>query len=382
MKIALFYKRLFHLGGAERLLFREYAYLKEKKYHVKIICFKAKQFEFMKENINPNDLVIIGDNIFSILKLRLFLNRNKFDHILCASGHVDLFFAILFSNHKYSLHLHHPISMWLDDTDKYSIFKLRQFENMLHSNYGSKVFLNEKKNLSLLILIYSSLRERLSSKSIMRAEKTFVFSQYAKAEKLAFYGVESIVTKGAIEKVNRKIIFERKYSENKKVLLVSRLDPNKRIDIVIKSLLYLSKDITLTIVGDGDERMSLKDLVYELSLSERVHFEGFVSEHELKTHYLSHDVFISIDWSDYRLTMFEALNHGCAVISSIETDLGVDQLPFGYMYFCEPNPIEAAIAIKLAFQDTVTRRPNELTKFLEEYTWNNYCDFVFKHISA
>jgi len=80
------------------------------------------------------------------------------------------------------------------------------------------------------------------------------------------------------------------------LITVSRLAPNKRIDHAIRGLQCLRSDnipAKLTIVGTGEERSRLENLVHEQSLTEHVHFTGNVSEKEkdewlAKSHLLLH----------------------------------------------------------------------------------------------
>ena len=81
-----------------------------------------------------------------------------------------------------------------------------------------------------------------------------------------------------------------------RLIVVSRLAPNKRIDHAIRALDHLRREgITahLTIVGGGNEQATLRDLTRQLALTGRIQFTGPVPEqekHELlsKAHVLLH----------------------------------------------------------------------------------------------
>jgi glycosyltransferase involved in cell wall biosynthesis len=67
------------------------------------------------------------------------------------------------------------------------------------------------------------------------------------------------------------------------LVVVSRLVPYKRVDVVIRALAILSSDIddiTLRIVGQGPDRRRLESLAQELGVADRVRFEGFVGSHD------------------------------------------------------------------------------------------------------
>ena len=58
------------------------------------------------------------------------------------------------------------------------------------------------------------------------------------------------------------------------VLVVARLEPLKRIDLVIRAMAQVSSPVRLVIVGDGSQRMELEREAAELDLGHRVTFTG------------------------------------------------------------------------------------------------------------
>ena len=77
------------------------------------------------------------------------------------------------------------------------------------------------------------------------------------------------------------------------ILFVGRLAVEKNIDVLIRALAQMDPqlDAHLEIVGDGEQRTVLRDLVTELGLSERVTFHGHVSDEQLHRLYLRADLF-------------------------------------------------------------------------------------------
>ena len=81
-----------------------------------------------------------------------------------------------------------------------------------------------------------------------------------------------------------------------RLITVSRLAPNKRVDHAIRAagvLLQRQVDVRLTIVGTGDVEAQLKQLVEKLQLAARVEFAGLVDEVEKdrllrQSHFLLH----------------------------------------------------------------------------------------------
>ena len=58
------------------------------------------------------------------------------------------------------------------------------------------------------------------------------------------------------------------------MLVVARLEPLKRIDLVIRAIAHVSSPVRLVIVGDGSLRMELQRETAALNLGHRVAFAG------------------------------------------------------------------------------------------------------------
>lgn len=65
------------------------------------------------------------------------------------------------------------------------------------------------------------------------------------------------------------------------VLSVGRLDPNKRIDLLIRALPYCDSNIRAIIAGTGAIQGKLEKLAEDLGVRDRVKFMGFVSDKDL-----------------------------------------------------------------------------------------------------
>lgn len=65
------------------------------------------------------------------------------------------------------------------------------------------------------------------------------------------------------------------------ILSVGRLDPNKRVDIMIRALQHCDKQIKVMIAGRGAEMDRLQKLAVELGVEKRVQFLGFVPDDDL-----------------------------------------------------------------------------------------------------
>ena len=128
-------------------------------------------------------------------------------------------------------------------------------------------FLRIRKRLSFKkIKIY--LRYFISKWAIKRSKGIFVLSDYAMEEKKSLYDIQNVYSlRGAIEKNNLINSVKDKDKDKIKLIILSRLDINKRISKVIKSLnLTSNKNIILDIYGKGEYEI-FKGSILEVGVS-------------------------------------------------------------------------------------------------------------------
>lgn len=135
-----------------------------------------------------------------------------------------------------------------------------------------------------------------------------------------FVDVEVLRTQGVdVELMKRFSKYERK------ILVVARLEPEKKVGLAIgffaQVVKFLEKtapiNAVLIIVGDGSERKDLETLASNLKISDRVSFEG---SQDSKPYYSIADlVLVTSEYEGYGLVAVEGLAAGKQVIS---TDVG------------------------------------------------------------
>lgn len=108
-----------------------------------------------------------------------------------------------------------------------------------------------------------------------------------------------------------------------KILCVTRITPRKGIKYLIEAFEELSKksdDISLQIIGDGDERKELEKLAKDLGVGEKVEFAGLVDHKDLPPYFENADVFVLPSLNEgMSNSMLEALATGLPLIA---TDTG------------------------------------------------------------
>ncbi len=153
------------------------------------------------------------------------------------------------------------------------------------------------------------------SKSIKeRFLKTF--PEYEKKVFVANSGINK-------DEIEAKEFFENKIElwKNKKVvniLTVSLLQKLKNIDINLKALSKLKyKNWKYTIIGDGEERNYLKNLVEELNLKDKVDFLGMKKREEVLKYMKDSDIFTMVSAPEtFGLAYLEAMAKGNIIVGA------------------------------------------------------------------
>lgn len=383
----LFYKRLIVTGGAEVLFHEHYRYLKKIGHKPLVVTFEIADLD--RITVDQNDLFLVsGNNLLTkFFQLRHVLEKNESARIICHSGYIEIGLASFSLNRKYCIFVHQPTSMSFNESDKFSIFFWRRFKQLFSHSHMFGALAERRAEIPLRSKLFLNCRTLVSQFILRRATRIFVLSQYAKREKRELFELEASVHVGALtsSKLNRnflldKIDFE---IESFRIVTLSRLDENKRIDILIRAIKVLRQDgldVCLDICGAGPARVPLARLVKSLGLGDYVKLHGYVHEDKVGDVYSTADLFATIDWADFRLTTYEALSHCCKVLVSNDTEVDNKLETSGYLFSSEPR-VEAVVAkIKEALTAEPKWSKEELMTYLQEFTWDKYFSNITKEI--
>ncbi len=104
------------------------------------------------------------------------------------------------------------------------------------------------------------------------------------------------------------------------VLAVGRLVPKKGFDVLIKAAPDIAPGAHIVIVGDGDQRAELAALAAASGVSERIHFVGNVSRHDLTAYYNMADIFampsMRLPVDGLNVVVVEAMSCGLPIVAS------------------------------------------------------------------
>lgn len=138
-----------------------------------------------------------------------------------------------------------------------------------------------------------------------------------------------------------------------RLLYVGSLIKEKGTSYLIRSLSLLSEDITLRIVGSGDQLAYLQSLARDIGVANRVEFMGHLPYSEVRRHYALSDCFVHPGvWPEpFGRTLLEAMQAGLPVVAT--NTGGPAEIVRHEDLLCKPgNPDDLASAIEAARQRT------------------------------
>jgi glycosyltransferase involved in cell wall biosynthesis len=207
---------------------------------------------------------------------------------------------------------------------------LRGFHTLMHDT--PSLFSDGGKPPTLAGRIRRVISDQIIGLGLRSGGCTIVTSAYLKAESEQLYGgrVEIVRMGGFFDKGRFR---PRVVDDEIRILSVSRIEANKRIDWMLRSLAELEKTSffsqrhirwRLDLVGRGGLTESLKNLSRQLGIGDRIYFHGFVSDKELNQIYDRANLFIMPARQGYGIPAVEALYRGIPVL--LHRDSGVSDI--------------------------------------------------------
>ena len=386
-RIILFCGNLSAAGGAERVALEEAKYLEKRGAQVHILALGFSRRALFNEAYKLDVQVIAEKSspktvpirfIASIVDLRKKIKEINPGIIISQSADccIYLYFATLLTPYSYSTHIHGTI-FWLLSDRVYAFIHRKIFNEIRESVIGHKQFVPLKRpKMSLVKRIKAELTAILLYIGVRKAKKIFVPSNQMGWEVSKLYSKEAIALKGAFhpqilnykpkQNIKRKLGLEDK----RLILNVNRLDPRKRVDLLIKAFKPVYEkfgDVALVIGGIGPDEERLQELANQLNLAGKINFVGYIKEEELWDYYAGCDVFVHPNWADYAIAPFEALALQKKVVWS--TEMEIDETLEGNRHIFAANPTvdDFVKAMEEALATEVTEKND-----MSDYTWDVY----------
>ena len=386
-KVALFCAGLMGAGGEERLLWEEEKFFREKGIETIVLTFSLDRSALY--DYKPEKLEVINAEPFllsRVIALRRKLKEIKPDIVIASSNGnaLYLYLATLFTSIPYIVHIHGTLFWFIGDTMKYALVHKKVFSVIRESVIGHKEFISKHPQCSFKRRKASELLAILDYLAVRKARKIITLTDQLKWEVKKLYCKEAVVARGCLPpealSYQPKGNVKRKLGlQNKRIIFsVGRLDPRKRIDVLIKAfakILPKYEDLYLLIGGTGEDEERLKKIVDELNIEEGVKFLGFIPDSELFDYYAACDVFAFPSWTTSGITPYEALAVGKKVVWTSEADEPI--LGDEHVFVADPNVKDFARGFEEALNTDIEGKVN-----LSDYTWDKYFETVYGAVVA
>ena len=160
-----------------------------------------------------------------------------------------------------------------------------------------------------------------------------------------------------------------------RILFVGSLDERKENDILIKAfhniIQNIDASINLTIIGEGITRTALEEMVAAYKLTDRVNFEGKITDTAKLRDYYAESI-VSVSYGQAGLSVLQSLGYGVPFVTKKGAISGGEKTNImdGYNgYFCENN--------EQSLSDTLLKLCNNID-FARQLGANAY-DYYSKH---
>lgn len=370
-------------GGAERVACEQARFFTERGADVSLLVGDydpkvARDYGVPEEvTIVETDGSLLGD----VRTVRELVREDAVDIFFTHSFKKRVYLATRpFGNHTpYVPHVHGTVLWFVDSENRLPHRNDPGYRDLISEvpGHGS---LYERFDPTITERASSHVNEWLEGRALRSAPLVTTGSQQVSRELRTLYDVGSMVVRPGVdgEWLRRyDDVEERELSPHEHTILsVSRLDPRKRVDLLIKAtddLRAAGHDVGLVVAGTGEERESLELLASKWGVESAVTFEGFVSEEDLPSFYKSADAFACPGWMSYGITPLEAY--------AMHTSLGVSTDAFVNEVLGDSPGVEVIEPTVDAWVERLPRLfefdPSDLDPSVVP-TWDDFCERMYE----
>lgn len=323
-KVEVFVPYIHAFGGVERLIVSLSRYLHDRGLDHTIVCFN-QTIDFSAHAAWPMPLQELKPARNAISEGQA-LSRHFRD---AAAGPVPLFFDLksafyagLFRCPAFHLHLTDPPSLLPADVSK--------FAPSIRNAYSRNVAADAP---GALRKIRGEVVHQINRRGVRRATSLITMANANADELRALYAREAKVIRQGVSLPSVKPRLAGRKLKPFRLLSVSRLEQNKRLDWVMEVLAKLEScgvrlsshcDWVLDVVGEGSQSAALRELARRLGIESRVVFHGRASDEVLDKLFADAGLFLMPAIQGYGLPALEALAREVPVI--LHRESGVSEI--------------------------------------------------------
>jgi glycosyltransferase involved in cell wall biosynthesis len=312
--IAIFVSYIHVFGGVERLIVSLSHYLHNRGRDHTILCFD-QTIDLTAHAAWPmqvHELKPSRNAVSEARALSCYLRRVAMGPVPLLFDLKSAFYAGLFRCPDFNLHLTDPPSLLPADVSKFAPSLRRAFLRNA-----------PKESSGVLQKIRGEVVHRINRRGVNRARTLITMTNTNADELRGLYGREARVVRQGVAPPPVKSWLQGRKLKPFRLLSVSRLEQNKRLDWVFEALAMLETsnaplsaqcDWLLDVVGDGSQAGALRNLARCLNIDSRVIFHGRASDEALEAHYAGAALFLMPAIQGYGLPALEALSREVPVI--------------------------------------------------------------------
>lgn len=259
-------------------------------------------------------------------------------------------------------HAPQPLMSGIQSALHASMAGLRGFHCLMHDT--PSLSSEAGKEISSMRRLRRSISDKIIGHGLASGGQTIVTSTYLRDETKRVFGVEPAIARmgGLVQTTPFRL---RPVTSTLRMLSLSRVEANKRIDWMVRSLAALEHanpplsakvDWRLDIAGKGSQIEPLKALAKELGVSERIVFHGFVSDAELQQLYDAADLFLIPAVQGYGIPAIESLQRGIPLLLHRESGVSDILLDTPWVTVMEGGEEAMVPALSKAIESTLKGR--------------------------
>ncbi len=380
-------------GGAELILLKEAEYFAKHGYDVTVVVFEIN-YEVFKNRIKSLDLIVLDKKGFfgQVYALRKLIKKIRPQAIIAhENGHIHFLLSKLFLLKKpFSLIHMYGSFVWLVGSKLNNSFFYRRVIKNIHSTLpGHKIFNKDfDKKLDFFKRLKSEVHAIIDFFAVRSFDKILTCSKRTAWEIEKLYNKAPLIIPGGVdtdffnpEKENiNEIKSKFGYSIDDRIIMtINRLDPRKRIDLLIKSFLIAVKKIKnlkLVIIGSGPEEKKLRRLINSIH-GKDIFLLGFMDDAELRQYYLISEIITYPAWCAWGLVPLEALSMNKKIVLSDDAMVQEAISDFDNVFVSRPSVEDFGINLIKALNSPFKESRERVIK---EFNWPVYFNKIHKTI--
>lgn len=258
---------------------------------------------------------------------------------------------------------HEGLSIWL-----YYLLLMKKKKDIKYIRYVHSVF--EEKYYYTNNLFINICKKKLLQLVITKSDKLIAVSECVKKSIENYFQVDlqkiDVVYNGiSEEQIRHNMRQNRIHHKGIHLIYIGRLVKVKGIDVLIEAFAEVEKerkDISLFIIGDGEERETLEAQVKRRGLSGKINFEGFQMDKD--NYLLQSDIFVyPSKWQEaFGISIIEAMSYGLICIAANTGGIPeiIEDGKNGFLYE-NADCLQLAIQIRRAVQMIEKKQETEFS---------------------